>query len=162
MKSSLESKIQRTKEMVRGGDGDGAMQLANELIAAHEDEIRVWLLRGFLYELADNHVAAAADLTNAITLNSCEPHLYFTRGRYRFQLGDNSGAVRDFNAGLELCNRLNNDYYRAELHFWRAEALIRLGKVQDALQDLSQVGDDHRSWTYELRTKQDLLRDCNT
>ncbi len=162
MEATLESRILRAKELARSGDADGAAQLADELIAAHPQEMQVWLLRGNLHELGDNHAAATADLTRAIELNSGEPHLFYTRGRYRFQLGNNAGAVEDFDSGLELCDRLENDYYRGELHFWRAEALIRLGEMQKALQDLSHVRDDHRAWTYQLRTKQDLLRDCRT
>ena len=124
--------------------------------------MQVWLLRGYLHERTDNHVAATADLTHAIELDSREPHLFYTRGRNRFQLGDNAGAIEDFDSGLELCDRLENDYYREELHFWRAEALIRLGRTEEALQNLSHVRDDHRAWTYQLRTKLDLLRDCRS
>ena len=105
---------------------------------------------------------STADLTRAIELDSREPHLFYTRGRNRFQLGDNAAAVEDFVSGLELSDQLKNDYYREELHFWRAEALIRLGKMDETLQDLSHVRDDHRAWTYQLRTKRDLLRDCRT
>jgi tetratricopeptide (TPR) repeat protein len=162
MDATLEREILRAKELVRSGDADGAVQLADELIGAHPEAMQVWLLRGYLHERTDNHVAAAADLTRAIELNSGEPHLFYTRGRYRFQLGDDAGAVEDFDLGLELCDRLANDYYREEAHFWRAEALIRLGKIQEALQDLSRVNDDYRTWTHQLRTKRDLLKDCQT
>ncbi len=160
MGATLGQEILRAKELARSGDADGAAQLADELIAAHSEEMQVWLLRGYLHERADNHVAATADLTRAIELNASEPHLFHTRGRHRFQLGDNEGAVEDFDSGLELCDRLENDYYREELHFWRAETLIRLGKIQRALQDLSRVHDDYRTWTHQLRTKGDLLKDC--
>jgi hypothetical protein len=63
---------------------------------------------------------------------------------------------------LEVCERYKNDAYREELHFWRAEALLRLGKKQEALTDLAHVYDnDFASWTYKLRTKADLLADCS-
>jgi tetratricopeptide (TPR) repeat protein len=162
MDATLEQEILRAKELARSGDADGAAQLADELVGAHPDAIQVWLLRGYLHERTENHIAAAADLTRAIELESGEPHLFYTRGRSRFQLGDDAGAVEDFDLGLELCDRLENDHYREELHFWRAEALIRLGKIHEALQGLSRVHDDYRTWTNRLRTKRDLLKDCQT
>ncbi len=137
-----------------------AALLADELTSSHTEDIRVWVLRGYVNESVNDHAAAVSDLNRALDLTSDEPHLFFTRGRYRFQLDDNAGAADDFTSGLKLCDRLGNDYYREALHFWRAETLIRLGKLNDALQDLAHVNDDHRMWTYKLRTKQDLLRDC--
>jgi predicted Zn-dependent protease len=78
--------------LARSGDVDGAAQLADELIGAHPNSMQVWLLRGHLHERTDNHIAAATDLTRAIELESGEPHLFYTRGRMRFQLGDDAGG----------------------------------------------------------------------
>jgi hypothetical protein len=89
-----------------------------------------------------------------------EPHLYFTRGRYRFALNDNLGALEDFSKGLQLCDHWNSDYYREEILFWRAETLLRLGKKEDALIDLARVSDDFSSFPYKLRTKRELTADC--
>jgi hypothetical protein len=50
MEATLENKILRAKELARSRDADGAAQLADELIAAHPGEMRVWLLRGYLHE----------------------------------------------------------------------------------------------------------------
>lgn len=160
METILENKIERAKELARARDATAAARLADELTTSHPEDIRVWILRGHFNELFDDYAAAVKDLTRAMDLTSDEPHLFFTRGRYRFHLDDHEGALDDFASGLKLCDRLNNDYYREAFHFWRAESFIRLGKLHDALQDLSHVGDDQRWWTYKLRTKQDLLRDC--
>jgi tetratricopeptide (TPR) repeat protein len=162
MDAKLEQEIMKAKELAKCGDADGAAQLAEVLIAAHPEEMRVWLLRGYLHESTDNHAGAVADLTHAIELNSNEPHLFYTRGRNRFLLGNVEGAVEDFALVLELCDRLESNYYREELYFWRAEALFRLGKMEEALENLSLVHDDYRTWTNQLRTKSDLLKDCQT
>jgi|SRR5271163_2297975 len=160
MSSTLDDIIAKAKALARRNETDEAMRLATELTGQYPKEMEAWLLQGYLHELEDDYPKAVADLTRAMELNPSEPHLYYSRGRYLFQLHEDDPAVRDFNKGLAMCDFNNNDYYREELHFWRAEALLRLGAKEEALKDLSQVPDDFRSWTYALRTKQDLLRDC--
>ena len=93
MNATLEKKVRRAKELAQAGEADDAAQLADELIAEHPGEMQLWLLRGYLNERVGNHAAAADNLTRAIELTSLEPHLFFTRGRYRFQLCDDVGAV---------------------------------------------------------------------
>jgi tetratricopeptide (TPR) repeat protein len=162
MSPDMSAIILKAKELARADDEVGAMLLADQLIAQHPEEMEAWLLRGYLYERQGNHALAAADLTCAIDLNSSEPHLFYSRGRFRFQLGEDESAVEDFGSALELCDSLKNDYYREELHFWRAEALLRIGKKNQALKDLSMVSDRYQTWTYALRSKLDLVRDCKT
>lgn len=137
------------------------MSLANELVKQYPDEMRVWLLRSHLHNLDENYKDAIGDLTRAIEINPMEPHLFYTRGTCRFAQADYEGAVNDFSKGLALCDYHSSDYYRGELYFWRAESLLKLGRKQDALLDLAHVGEDQTSWTDKLRTKSDLLRDCN-
>ena len=160
MNSPLDEVIARAKKLAREHDGAGAMLLANELISRLPQEMKAWLLRGYLNELDNNWIEACANLTRAIELNSLEPHLFYTRGRYQFQTGNREAALADFSEGLRLCDFYKNDYYREELYFWRAETLIRLGRRREALEDLSRVGDEFTSWTDKLRTKHDLLEDC--
>lgn len=162
MRSTLDEVIAKAKKLAREHDSAGAMSLANELTSKHPQEMKVWLLLGYLNELENNYIAACANLTRAIELNSMEPHLFYSRGRYQFQMGNSDAALVDFSKGLDLCDFYKNDYYREELHFWRAETLIRLGRKLEALNDLSMVGDEFTSWTDKLRTKRDLLEDCTS
>jgi len=69
--------------------------------------------------------------------------------------------VDDFTMGLVLCDHYNNDYYREPLHFLRADGLLKLGKKRVALRDLEHVRADFSSWTYKLRTKAELLAECD-
>jgi tetratricopeptide (TPR) repeat protein len=159
--SELDNLIAKAKKLARNRDEEAAMTLANELVAHYPNEMKVWLLRGYLHELGNDYTGAVADLTRAIEINAMEPHLFFTRGANRFALGDDQSAIDDFTEGLDLCDLHKNDYYRETLHFWRAEALLRLGKKHEALADLARVHDGFRFWTYKLRTKADLLDDCH-
>lgn len=63
MNASLENRILMAKDLTRAGAADVAAQLADELIAAHPEEMTVWLLRVYLNERDRNHAAATADLT---------------------------------------------------------------------------------------------------
>jgi len=160
MTSNLDDFIAKAKQMAEN-DHTGALSLANELAEKNPNEMKVWILRGYLHELSDDYDEAVVDLTRAIEINPMEPRLFYSRGRYRFALSDDRLAIDDFTKGLELCDRYKKDDYREELFFWRAEALLRLGKKREALSDLAHVPGDYTSWTYKLRTKADLLADCS-
>jgi tetratricopeptide (TPR) repeat protein len=161
MTTNLDDRISKAMELARNEDA-AAMPMANELVEQYPKETKVWAFRGYLYARNRNHAEAVADLTRAIEIDPMNPFYFFSRGRYQFALGDDRSAIDDFAAGLALCDQYNIDDYREELHFWRAEALLRLGKKREALSDLDHVHEDtFRSWTYKLRTKADLLADCN-
>ena len=156
---AFDETVAKAKQLARAGDGTAAIALADEVIHRYPLKIEGWMVRGLVHELGDEYELAARDITRAIELNSLEPHLYYSRGRYFFYLGDDHRAADDFSQGLRLSEFHKNDYYREELLFWRAEAFLRLGRKKEALEDLANVSDDFTSWTYKLRTKQDLLRD---
>ena len=160
MSSELENGISRAKGMARNQDDSGAMNLANELLSRYPDDIRVWMLRGYLHELNEEYEQAKADLTLAIRINSLEPHLYYSRGRFSYQLGEMQEAVQDFSKGLDLCDFHKNDYYRHELSFWRAATLLKLGDRRGALSDLRSLPEDLSSCTDSPQTKRDLVEAC--
>ena len=160
MSRTLDDLIAKAKQLEKNGDEQGAMSLAEQLLASHMNDIRVWLLHAHLHALSRNYIDAVADMSRAIEINVLEPHLFFTRGTYRFALGEDKLAVEDFTEGLRLCDYHKNDYYRDTMYFWRAEALLKLGKKVEALSDLASVPDDFQFWTDKLRTKADLIADC--
>ncbi len=160
MTPELENAIASAQAMARADNTAGAMAVAESLLAEHPDEMEVWLLRGYLHELNADYSEAKSALSRAIELNGSEPHLFYNRGRFSYHLGELREAVQDFSKALELCDFYNNDYYRQELYFWRAETLVKLGRKQEALNDLSQVDADFSSWTDHLQTKQELLAAC--
>jgi tetratricopeptide (TPR) repeat protein len=160
MGSRLEDSIAKAKKMARDQNDSRAMDLANELLSQHPDDMRVWMLRGYLHELNEEYEQAKTDLTQAIGMNSLEPHLYYSRGRFSYQLGELHEAVHDFSKALSLCDFHKNDYYRDELLFWRAATLLKLGDKQGSLDDLSKLPEDFTSCTDHPQTKQDLIAAC--
>jgi tetratricopeptide (TPR) repeat protein len=152
--------VSRAKELARRNDQDSAMNLADDLIERYPNEAQVWSLRGYLHGRVGRHSEAISDLTRAIEIDDSDPYLFFSRGVDRFELGDDQLAIDDFSRALGLSERQQNPDYRETLLFWRAETLLRRGKKREALEDLAGVRDDFSFWTYKLRTKADLLADC--
>ena len=137
------------------------MSLADTLVARYPNEMEAWSLRGHLHARNHNYLEAIANVTRAIDVNLLEPSLFFDRGRYELALGKQESAAKDFSKGLELCDQHNDSYYRESLHFFRAEALIRLGRKREAVEDLAHVRADFKMWIDRLRSKADLLADCD-
>jgi tetratricopeptide (TPR) repeat protein len=158
---ALKEKMAKADEFARNRRLGEARLLADELTMQFAEEMQVWLLRSYLCALGEEYTQAILDLDRAIDLNSLEPHLFYSRGTYQFYLGNYTSALSDFTKGLDLCDFHQNDYYREELHFWRAEASLRLGRRLDALNDLSKVRSDFVTWTSRLRTKDHLLAEID-
>jgi len=136
------------------------MDRANQIVQEYPHEPEAWMLRGYLNELAGNLESAIDDVERAMDLGMKGPREFYSRGRYHFQAGHDSDAVEDYTTAINLCDSLNDDYFKSALHFERAEAFIRQGKKVEALEDARRVPDDTSWWTFELRTKEDLIRDC--
>jgi tetratricopeptide (TPR) repeat protein len=160
MSPHLDDLIARTKALAKERRYDEAISLATDLVQRYPNEMKVWSSRAYLYGCKNDFELAVADLTRAIDINGMEPVLFFDRGSYQSRVGRFGAAVEDFGRGLALCDHYRDDYYRETLYFFRAEALIELGRKREALQDLSQVRDDFRFWTYKLRTKSELQAQC--
>jgi tetratricopeptide (TPR) repeat protein len=162
MSEELNNLIARVKELVKNKDSEKAILLANELVKRYPDKAKVWALRGHIHALNSEYIEAASDMTQAININPTEIYYFYSRGRYRFSIHDDNSAVDDFTKGLNLCDLCKKDDFREELHFWRAETLLRLGKKTEALSDLDHISeDDYTSWTDRLRTKAALIADCD-
>ena len=162
MRSRLDDLILEAKKLAKADNCKMAITLANQLVKENPNEMKVWSLRGYLHARMGKYSLAAEDITQAIAINAMEPCLFHSRGRYLFSSGDSQAALDDFSRGLELCAHHGDDYYREDLHFWRAEVLIRLDRKKAAIVDLEQVSEDYTMWTTELRTKAALLALCRS
>lgn len=84
------------------------------------------------------------------------PNPFFQRANWALE-------QRDFDAAqkyLRICLRFDRGYFRETAHFWRAEALARLGRDREAEKELARVPDGYEEFwflDYERRTKQDLV-----
>jgi len=63
---------------------------------------------------------------------------------------------------LRQCLALDHGYFRETAHFWRAEALYQLGRFDQAIVELTHVGDGYEEpWFFNdrSRSKSDILKD---
>ena len=154
----LEDHISKAKALARSGKKYEALQIANELVTYYPGDFRVWDLRGYIHGLIKEYESSIADFTRAIDIKP-EAILYFKRGIKYVEVGDNESAIKDFTKCLEE-ETYGDESYRYTVYFWRAEAFINIGAKEKALSDLIYVPDDFSYWTYKLRTKADLMKDC--
>ncbi len=152
--------LENITELARKDDHDGALRLAEKIIRDYPGESQVWIKRAYVYARDGDYRRAVDDASRAIELNSMEPDYFYTRGRYYLALSEYSKAVVDFTTTLELCEHYQDDYYREPAHFMRAEARLKLGRVEEARADLRHVRDDFTTWVDVLRSKQAMLDEC--
>lgn len=157
---ALEQGIKTVDSLAKAGNIGEATLLSEQLAKRFPGDCKVWSLSGYLHELSGDYAQAVADLTLAIAIDALEPEFFYSRGRYNFHMNERNAAIQDFSDALQLCDLHKNNYYQSELLFWRAEALIAVGRKQEAALDLALLDDSFASWTYELRTKEALLQEC--
>jgi tetratricopeptide (TPR) repeat protein len=152
--------MSRAKTLASSGDLNAALSIATELVRDYPRTPRTWSFRAYVRALAHDYAGAIGDISDAIDVAPREPKLWFDRGRYNLRLERYSDAVADLTKGLDLCDQESNDYYREALLFTRAEALVQLGRAQEALADLAGVREDCTFWTYRLVSKKTLVDEC--
>ena len=150
--------IDEVYRLVDEGKRAAAKALAINLAEAHPCDAKAWSLKAYIHALDKDYSRAIEDMTRSITLKP-ESTEYFTRGRYHFYLGENVNAKVDFDEALRTDN-YGDSSYQEEVYFWRAEAYLRLGDIPSAIGDLQKVKSGTRAWTFKLRSKEDILRDC--
>jgi tetratricopeptide (TPR) repeat protein len=89
------------------------------------------------------------------------PNPYFQRSHWLLKRGDFQGAQKL----LRMCLDRDKGYFRETALFWRAEALFRVGRLDEAEKELSRVNADyeeHYFLNYRSRSKSDLLADIQS
>lgn len=154
---TLEDHLHAIEELSQKGETQRALEEADEIVRGWPRDYRCWHLRSDLLAAKRKYNDAIQDLDRAIELNGSEPVLLFDRGRYRLMQRDAQKAVCDFTAGLELCKKVEDNYYLEAFRFLRAEAYLAMGKKTEALEDLEQVREEVVLWTTRVRSKRELL-----
>ncbi len=92
MTKSLEDPIGEVEARARDDDPDALTQ-AMELVTKYPADAGVWTLRAYIFARAGDLPKAISDISSAMALSPPEPSHHFDRGRYKFKLGDNAGAI---------------------------------------------------------------------
>lgn len=152
---TLEEMIEEVHKFCRNRDYESAMRLADEAVKTYSGESKSWRLRSYIHALKSDFTAAIDDVSKAIAIEAGAT-LLFCRGRYRFKLGHYVPAIEDFRLAINAPDAQDESFHHI-LYFWRAHAYIKLGKKQEASEDIALIPDDLRTWTDELLTKADLV-----
>jgi tetratricopeptide (TPR) repeat protein len=87
-----------------------------------------------------------------------QPNPYFERAHWALRRRD----FEEVQKYLRLCLMRDRGYFRDTARFWRAEALLQLGRRKEALAELRDVPDDYEElWflDYRSRSKSDILKE---
>ena len=151
-------KLEKIDRLIETRNLAAALDLANQLVEDNPNASEAWAKRAFVNTMRRQYSDAISDISQAISLNDAEPEYFYFRGRQYLVNEDYMEAVSDFTQTLKLCD---SDYYREPAYFMRAEAYVKLKRYDDARDDCSRVSDDFTTFTDSLRSKKDILDDCN-
>jgi tetratricopeptide (TPR) repeat protein len=100
---------------------------------AQQDDVNACLRQASILENSKKYQEALGYCTKAIILNPLFDESYFRRGYYKFLLGDNAGAIRDFDVAIKL----NPD--NVDAHLYKASCLQKTGSNVGALNEYNQA-----------------------
>jgi tetratricopeptide (TPR) repeat protein len=157
---SLVRELELIKRFARQDNYAEAIQRLDETEEAFPNEVRVLITRAYVNGRKGAREEAVANWTKAIALCDKEPHYFYSRGIEFFRLGRFRDAIADFTRVIELCDFYRSDYYRADAYFFRADAHLRLGEIEQVKSDCAYLRDDMQTWTDRIRTKAEILAEC--
>ncbi len=156
----VDSEIKAIKQRLYDNDLTAAAD-AEQLVERHPDQPKVWQLVSFARGKNDDYAGASAAMTRMMGLVPPTPAMFFFRGRYELEQGNFPPAFADFSNGIVRSEELGDPYYLSELIFHRAEVLLALGRKSEARADLANLPDGYSSWTTTLRSKEEMLSECD-
>jgi tetratricopeptide (TPR) repeat protein len=159
MSDLLDALIEDIENRVRSEDPT-AIERAAKLAERYPDEPEVWHLLAYAHARKDDMDGAILAMTRMMDVAPSEPETFYSRGRYELRRGNLKAALADFNEGIALSEQLQYTYYLNSLYFFRAEVLVKLGRKAEARADLAHLRDDFVMWTTKLRSKADILAEC--
>lgn len=139
-----------------------ALKLCCEVISEDPSDPSGYRERSHIYALMNQMERAIHDIDHVIRLRPEEPAHYFTRGRWQLDVDEFAQAVKDLTKVIELSVFYGDDYYMEMARFFRAEALLRLGRYEEALADCEQVRDEVQTYIHpRVKSKGDIVEEAN-
>lgn len=153
--SNVGSRIKDAEDLLRVGRAAEALDICTSIIEQHPDSFRAYEVRSSIHRSAGDLDGALADISNVVRLRPDNAAPLFRRGRYQMMKGRNAEAVSDFSKAITL----DSGYFGESLHFYRAEAYLRMGRFSDALEDCRAVSANYFEqgfFGHSRRTKADI------
>jgi len=139
---------------------DKALEMCNAVITANPELPDGLRKRAAIYAYMGDLQHAIADISEAIALEPSDASSYFFRGWWYLDNGQAEQAVMDLTTALKLGEEQNFHYHDQSARFFRASALLRLQRYEEALLDCQHVDDDFVIFTESAgkQSKKDLMR----
>ena len=149
------------EQAARANDYAAAETYCKSYLATHASDKKGLRLLAFIYSLSGRYTEAIDSVSRAIaaTGDAHEPSDYFSRGRWRLEYKDFSGAIADFSMVIDLCNHYKDGYYSESAFLHRAIAFTQSGLKNEAKADLSQISDECQTFALGQLFSRAVLRE---
>jgi tetratricopeptide (TPR) repeat protein len=137
-----------------------ALERAEQLTEQYPEEPEVWRTLAHVYATKGDWDSSVAAITRMIEVTPPHPRMYFYRGHYEHKRGNLQAALADFDRAVARAKELHEEDGWEKLYFMRADVLAALGRKAEARADLVHVPDGYVGRTNRIRTKAEILEDC--
>jgi len=137
-----------------------ALERAEQLTEQYPEEPEVWRTLADVHATMGDWDSSVAAITRMIEVTPPHPRMYFYRGHYEHKRGNLQAALADFNQAVALAKELQEEDGWEQLYFMRADVLAALGRKAEARADLAHVPDGYVGRTNRIRSKAEILEDC--
>ncbi len=127
---------ERGAELRRNGDLRGALRELDRAVELAPASSAAWFNRGVVRRDLKDCAAAVGDFSRALELQPDFFNAFYQRGNCRQALGEQAGAVEDYSRAVALPGRIDARFLA---YFGRADAQRRLGRLDEAYADYTQV-----------------------
>jgi tetratricopeptide (TPR) repeat protein len=155
----LDALLADIRKRLQAGD-PFAFEQAIQLAEQRPNEPEVWRLRAYAHATEGDWDSSVAAITRMIEVTPPHPRMYFIRGHYEHSRGNLQAALADFDHAVALAKELHEEDGLEQLYFMRADVLASLGRKAEARADLAHVQDGYVGRTNRIRSKAEILEDC--
>ena len=155
----LDALLADIEKRLQAGD-PFAFEQAVQFAEQRPKEPEVWQLRGYAHATKGDWDSAVAAITRMIEVTPPHPRMYLIRGHYEHSRGNLEAALADFDQAVALAKELQDENRLEQLYFMRADVLAALGRKAEARADLAHVPDGYVGRTNRIRSKAEILEDC--
>jgi len=151
---SHEIRLELSTNYFQQGDYDHALAEADKAFSIYPDSIRVLFSRGNIYVCKEDFNKAEEEYLKVLERTELGYHLYtrIVLGTSHILQGKFESARQHYKHGLELAEKLGDNWWRACFHIWRAYSYLKSGQPEEALKDCDEAwnvapgSDDSLKW----------------
>jgi tetratricopeptide (TPR) repeat protein len=155
----LDALLADIEKRLQAGD-PFAFEQAVQLAEQRPKEPEVWHVLAYAHATRGDWDSAVAARTRVIEVTPPHPMVYLIRGHYEHNRGNLQAALADFDQAIALAKELQEEDRLEQLYFMRADVLAALGRKAEARADLAHVQDGYVGRTNRIRSKAEILDDC--